>query len=112
MRKDLYILWTNSNINTSLHMVLMYAANSKIRGWWENVTVIIWGDTARLVSESFEIQERVISAMQVGVKFSACKACAENLGKAEDLEKLGIEAITWGTRLTNVLKSEDTLITV
>ena len=50
--KTLYILWTNDNLDTSRFMVMMYATNSRLKGWWDGVTVIIWGATARLAAEN------------------------------------------------------------
>lgn len=49
---QLYLLWTNADILTSENMVMMYTTNSMLQKWWDNVTVIIWGATAKLVAES------------------------------------------------------------
>ena len=46
--QHLHILWTNADPVVFDKMVLMYAVNSLVRGWWEKVTVILWGETARL----------------------------------------------------------------
>lgn len=48
--KNVHILWTNADLHTSQFMVMMYARNSMLRGWWDHVTVIIWGATAKLIS--------------------------------------------------------------
>jgi hypothetical protein len=40
-KNSLYILWTNADMDTSLRMVMMYATNSMIEHWWEDVTVIM-----------------------------------------------------------------------
>ena len=110
--KTLHILWTNSDINTSLHMVMMYAKNSLLKGWWENVTVIIWGAPAKLISENEEVQREMRTAMDTGVKFSACVACARRLGVIENLEALGVEILPWGEPLTDILRADEKLITV
>ena len=108
--KKLHILWTNSNINTSRMMVMMYARNAMLHNLWDNVTVIIWGDTARLVATDLIIQEEIILAKQAGVHFSACISCAINLGVREDLELLGLEVIPWGVPLTEILQDENQCI--
>lgn len=51
-------------------------------------------------------------AKRAGVKFSACIACARNLGVKEKLEELGIEVISWGPPLTEILKNGEKLITI
>jgi hypothetical protein len=109
---SLFILWTNDNIFTSEKMVLMYAQNSKLHNWWNEVTVIIWGATAKLVGENKMIQEKIKLAMHTGVKFSACKACADQLNVTEELLDLGVEVIYWGEGLTDILKDDDKLITI
>lgn len=108
----LHILWTNADVDTSLRMVMMYATNSLTHGWWERVTVIIWGATAKLAAENAQVREAMQVAMHAGVKFSACIACARQLGVIEALEQQGIEVIGWGEPLTRILKNAETLLTV
>lgn len=110
--EHLYILWTNDNCETAEKMVFMYAINSLSRGWWEKVTLIVWGAPAKLVSENNEIQQLVKKAQTAGVHISACKACAEQLNVIDSLEKLDIEIIHWGAPLTKILKSRETLLTI
>jgi len=110
--EHLNILWTNADILTSDKMVMMYATNSMLHKWWESVTVIIWGATAKLIAENELIQTKIKLAQQAGVKFSACKACADQFDTVEKLEELGIEVIYWGTGLTDILKNEEKLITI
>jgi hypothetical protein len=108
----LHILWTNADLDTSRLMVMMYAKNSILRNWWENVTVIVWGATARLAAENLEIQEEIKAAQQAGIRFSACIACARELGVVDELEALGIEVKSWGPPLTELLKNNEKLITI
>jgi hypothetical protein len=112
MDKELYILWTNDNVITAEKMVFMYGHNAKIRGWWDEVTIIIWGATAKLAGENPAIQEKITAMIKDGVKVSACRACAEQMGVAETLESLGIEVKFWGEPLTELLKQNKKLITV
>ncbi len=111
-KNHLYILWTNADYHTSQYMVMMYATNSKLRDWWDEVTVIIWGATAKLVAEDENIQTNIQVAKQAGVHFSACIACARQLGVTEKLEELQIEMMAWGEPLTEILKSNEKLITI
>ena len=108
----LHILWTNDNFITAEKMVFMYTINSLLNGWWEKVTLIVWGATIKLVSENTDIQEKVTEALEAGVHITACKACADQLGVTDDLEKLGIEVIYWGVPLTDILKNDETLLTI
>ena len=111
-KTHLYVLWTNDNPITAEKMVFMYTVNSLIHGWWEKVTLIIWGAPAKLVSEDDNIQKMVKEALEAGVHISACKACADQLGVTETLEKLNIEVKYWGIPLTEILTSEEKLLTI
>lgn len=111
-RDHLYLLWTHSNPVTAEKMVFMYTVNSLKKGWWEKVTVIVWGDPARLVAEDAAMRETVMKAISAGVHLVACKACADQLGVTETLEALGIEVIYTGELLTRLLKTGETVLTV
>ena len=93
-------------------MVFMYIINSLINGWWKKVTLIIWGAPAKLVSEDDNIQKMVKEALEAGVHITACKACADQLGVTATLEKLNIEVKYWGVPLTEILTSEEKLLTI
>jgi len=110
--KHLYVLWTNDNPITAEKMVFMYTINSLIHGWWEKVTLIVWGATTKLVSENADIQKKIKEALEAGIHITACKACADQLGVTDDLEKLGIEVIYWGVPLTDILKNDEKLLTI
>ena len=111
-KNHLYILWTNGDPITAEKMVFMYGINSRLRGWWDEVTLIIWGTPAKLSAERPEIQEKIREALDAGVHISACKACADQLGVTETLKKMNVEVKYWGEPLTKVLKSNETLLTI
>jgi hypothetical protein len=111
-RKTLYILWTNDNIITAEKMVFMYAINAKRYDWWDNVTLVIWGATAKLVAENERIQQLIAEARENKVYVTACKACSDQLGVSEILEAHDIDVQYLGIALTNVLKNDEKLITI
>ena len=111
-RNHLYILWTNGDPVTAEKMVFMYSVNSLRRGWWNKVTLIIWGAPAKLSAEDMGIQAKIREALDAGVHISACKACADQLGVTEALERMNVEVKYWGEPLTEVLKSGQTLLTI
>ena len=111
-KTHLFVLWTNADPITAEKMVFMYTTNSLIHGWWEKVTLIIWGAPAKLVSEDINIQKKVKEALYAGVHITACKACADELGVTEVLENLKIEVKYWGAPLTEILTNEERLLTI
>ena len=56
---ELFVLWTSGDRETALSMVFMYTHNSKLRGWWEDVTLIVWGASTKLLIQDEELQGRV-----------------------------------------------------
>jgi len=111
-KNELFILWTSGDPVTSENMVLMYATNGLLHSYWDNVTVIIWGASAKLVTENEAIQLKMKIAREAGVRFSACVSCAVNLGIRDKLEALGLEVRPWGGPLTEIIKNDRKLITV
>ncbi|MFO8089264.1 MAG: DsrE family protein [Desulfatiglandaceae bacterium] len=65
-----------------------------------------------LVLKNEEIQKKINEAQEKGIHFIACKACADQLGITEGLEKLGIEVDYTGELLTNILKSRKSMIPI
>lgn len=110
--KHLYILWTSGDVDTAVGMAVTYARKSVVRGWWERVTVILWGASERLAAENADVQKAVREAMAAGVKFAACVAYARDLGVVEQLEALGIEVARQGETLTELIQSGAKLITI
>lgn len=106
------ILWTNDNPNTAHTMVFMYATNAKLNGWWDEVNVIIWGPTAKLVAEDEGVQERIKLAKQAGVNVEACIACATQFGVVDELKALNLELKPMGEPLTEIIKAGEKLITI
>lgn len=112
MDDELFILWTNADEITFTKMVSMYARNALIEHWWGAVTIIIWGATAKLATESELVQEHLRGLKQAGVHLTACKACSDQIGTSEKLKELGVELKYWGVPLTELLKSGKKLLTV
>jgi hypothetical protein len=73
MSKKLNILWTTGDRITSLHMLSIYVLNSKMKGWWDDINVIIWGASAKLVAQDTQVQTEVLEMIHNGVHVEACK---------------------------------------
>jgi hypothetical protein len=110
--ESLYILWTSNEAETFDEMVFMYAFNAKKHKWWDEITVVIWGASARLAGNDELVQLKIKEMVDEGVKVEACKACADDLGVSAKLESLGVEVKYWGQPLTKILKSGAKLITI
>ncbi len=108
----LNILWTTDNKNTVLHMLVMYATNSRLNGWWQEVNLIIWGASANLVGTDMQIQKEVLKMLDHGITIEACKACSDNLGVTDKLTELGVNVRYMGEVLTDYIKSGEKILTI
>jgi len=112
MKEKLYILWTNADPVTSELMVFMYSENAILHKWWDEITIIVWGATSKLISENKNIQKRLKEIADIGVNISACKSCADKLEVADKISELDIELKYWGEPLTKIIKENQKLITI
>lgn len=112
MKNNLTLLWTTSDLITVEKMVFMYTLNAKLQGWFDEVTLVVWGASTKLVAESRSIQQRIGEMIAAGVRVEACKACADQLGATEALESCRVDVKYWGEPLTRVLKESGALITI
>ena len=107
----LLIIWTSGDPDVAHKMVFMYAYNAQKNGWWDQVTLLVWGPSAKLSSEDKDIRESLKNMKEQGVELLACKACADQYGVSPKLEELGIEVKYTGTYLTDFIKSGKKIIT-
>ncbi len=108
----LLILWTSNDREVALNMLIMYARNSIKNGWWEHVSLILWGPSQRLFTSDAEVRSKVEELQKLGVRVMACIACADKYGLTEALRSTGVEVFGMGPVLTDWLKSGSRTITL
>ena len=107
----LLVVWTSGDHDVALKMVFMYAHNAKLQGWWDEVQLLVWGPSSKLLSVDAELQEYIARMKDEGVELVACKACADQYGVSERLVELGLDVKYMGEPLTAMLKDGWTTIT-
>jgi hypothetical protein len=107
----LLVVWSSADREVALHNVFMYTHNAKKNGWWDEVRLLLWGPSDRLLVEDEELQTRIRAMMADGVEVLACKACSDRLGVSEKLEALGVNVFYVGVALTEMLKGGWTTLT-
>lgn len=110
--EKLVVLWTSGDKEVAVKMVFMYTLNSKLREWWKDVSLIVWGPSSRLLSDDAELQEYMARIIKAGVEVMACKACTDMYGVSGKLEEMGIEVKYMGLPFTQILKEGCRVITV
>ena len=108
----LVVLWTSADREVAEKMVFMYTLNSKLKGWWSQVTLLVWGPSQKLICEDEELQQYLEKLNEAGVELLACKACSDEFGISADLEKLGIVVKYMGEPFTQILKEDNKVITI
>lgn len=102
---NLFVIWSSADPEVAKKLVFMYTRNSKIRGWWSRVRLVVWGPSAKLLAADAELQDEIAGVAAEGVELMACKRCADDDGVTEQLEALGIDVVYMGAPLTEMLKS-------
>lgn len=110
--EKLTILWTTTNRETIFKMISMYAINAKRYGWWNEIDIIIWGGSAKVVGEDTQVQTEVLEMLNSGINVMACKSCTDSFGVSDTIMKLGVKVEFMGEPLTNALKSGDKILTL
>ena len=109
--EKLVILWTSGDREIALKMVFMYTFNSKRNEWWDDVTLIVWGPSAKILTEDPELQTEINKIMDAGVVVKACKGCSDLYGVSEKLEEIGVTVLYIGGELTNYIKEGRHILT-
>jgi hypothetical protein len=104
-KEKLAVLWISGDRDVAEKSCLMYTHAAKRNGWFDEVVLIVWGSSSRLLAEDEALQEKVKAMIADGVILEACIACSNALGVTEDLKNLGIDVKGMGVPLTNYLKS-------
>ncbi|HSR74830.1 MAG TPA: DsrE family protein [Sulfurovum sp.] len=107
----LLIVWSTAEIEVAKKMVLLYSSVILPRGYWDRAHLMIWGPSARLLSENIELQEMLRGVKETGVELSCCVVCSDEYGVTEKLGAMGIEMTHTGEILTNALKEDWKVIT-
>ncbi len=100
----LAVLWTSGDIDVAERVCLMYTHAAKKNQWFDEVTLIVWGPSSKLLAENEALQTKLKAMAKDGVILEACIACASSYGVTDELKKMGIDVKGMGTPLTNYMK--------
>ena len=107
----LAVLWVSGDREVAEKSCLMYTHAAKLNGWFDEVILIVWGSSSRLLAEDKGLQEIVRIMKNDGVILEACIACSDMLGVTDDLLELGIDVKGMGVPLTRYLKEGTHVLT-
>lgn len=107
----LAVVWTSGDPEVAHRVALMYTHAAAANGWFDEVRLIVWGPSARLLAADKDVEAKVKEMMDDGVILQACVVCADSYGVAGALRAMGIEVKGMGLPLTGLLKSDTEVIT-
>ncbi len=107
----LVVVWTSSDPYVAERVCLMYAHAAKTQKWFDEVILIVWGPSAKLISENMKLRKKVKAMQDDGVVIKACVACASSYGVTDELRSIGFEVKGMGEVLSDYLKSGAKVIT-
>jgi hypothetical protein len=100
----LAVLWTSADADVAHRAAFMYAHNAKRAGWFDEVKLIVWGPSQRVLVDNKDLQTELKQMEDDGVVVEACIACAMSYGIVDQLKALGITVQGMGVPLSNYLK--------
>ncbi len=101
----LAVLWTSGDPDVAHRVAFMYTHNAKKAGWFDEVTLIIWGPSQRILLGDKDLQAKIKAMQADGILIEACIACAMSFGIVEELKALGLSVRGMGKPLTDYLKN-------
>jgi len=107
----LVVLWTSGDPYVAEKVAFMYTHAAKKYGWFKEVTLIIWGPSAKLASENTMIQGKLKAMQKDGIVLEACMACSNSYGVTDKLKELGVDVKGMGKVLTEYIKGDEKVIT-
>jgi len=100
----LAVVWTSGDPEVAHRVCFMYTDNAKKQKWFDEVTLIVWGPSARLLAGDKDLQAKIKGMLDDGVRVQACLACTDSYGVTEQLRKMGIDVKYMGKPLTDLIQ--------
>ena len=100
----LAVVWTSGDVDVAHKMCLMYTHAAKNNKWFDEVTLVVWGPSSRLLAGDKELQSKIKEMMASGIVVEACVVCADMYGVSDELREMGITVKGMGKPLSDMLK--------
>ena len=105
------VVWSSGDPDVAHRVCLMYTHAAVTQKWFDEVRLVVWGPSARLLAADKDLQAKIKAMMKDGVNVQACIVCADSYGVTETLRGLGIEVKPMGRPLTDMLQSDYKVLT-
>jgi hypothetical protein len=107
----LCVVWSSGDPGVAESVCFMYTKAAKQAGWFDEVHLVVWGPSAKLLAANEQLQARVKAMQKAGVVTEACVACARMYGVADTLRELDLDVKGMGRPLSDRLQGDWQVIT-
>ncbi|MHA1212585.1 MAG: DsrE family protein [Candidatus Heimdallarchaeota archaeon] len=99
-----FIILSSADYEVHKELSFRLALNAHTKKWADEVRVLIWGPTEKILAENKQFQEEVKLLIEAGIDVFACKACSDNYGVSDALTQLGVKVEYVGRLTIQMLK--------
>ena len=100
----LVVVWSSGDPEVAEKACLMYTSAAKKYKWFNEVILVVWGPSEKLLSENDMLKQKVAAMQKDGVIVQACVACANMYGVTNALKVCEVDVRGMGVPLTKYLK--------
>ena len=104
MANKVFVVLSSGDREVALEVGLVYPLNAAKKKWMDEVKLIIFGPSEKIVAYDAEVQGRIKELQAVGVEVMACKWCSDRMGISQILEDIGIKVVYVGSVMSELLR--------
>ena len=104
MAGKVFVMLSSGDKEKATLVGLVYPLNAAKYKWMDEVKVIVFGPSSRLVAEDQEVQRMLKDCEAAGVEVLVCKWCADELGVSGAIEQAGFKVLYVGEIMSQLLK--------
>lgn len=104
MADKVFVILSSQDREVLLEAGFTYPFNAAKNRWMEEVKIILFGPSEKVIVNDIEVQSRLKEVLEAGIHVMACKWCSERMGITSQLEELGIEVLYVGSVISDLLK--------
>ena len=107
----LVVLWSSGDPEVAEKACLMYTHAAKKYKWFDEVILVVWGPSEKLLAENAKLKEKVAAMKKDGIIVEACVACSNMYGVTNELKVCEVDVKGMGVPFTRYLKRGYNIIT-
>ncbi|RKX70712.1 MAG: DsrE family protein [Spirochaetes bacterium] len=103
-KSDKVVIIISTAEKEKVYAGMMYAVNALKQGWMNDVKLIFFGPSEKLLLSDSELQEYLNEYLELKGEVTACKFISDNDQTSEKIGKMGIQVEYVGEMISNFIK--------